>query len=111
MRNPGTGNIKKALETVLKQAFSKQNGARENVPKSLILFANKKADTSNVSEYVKQIRNAGVDLTIVAIDGDGKPFRTFVDDPNKLFVFKSVDDIDKLTDKVTDATLPGKIFS
>lgn len=110
MQNPGVGiNLKKALQLVLQSGFTAENNARENAPKALILFVNKNADVTNVDDEIDRIKANGVDLIIVAINGDGKPFRAFVH-PKKLFVFENADDVDKLVDPVVTESLPGNIL-
>lgn len=108
MNNPGKGrNLKAALDKVLTSVYTTTNGARENVSKSLVLFVHKDADTSDISGNIDKIKKEEIDLIIVAINRDGKPFTTFVDDPKKLIVLENVDDLTKSIDDVSKATLPG----
>lgn len=108
MNNNGVGkNPKKAINVILESVFSISNGARVGIPKSLILFIGEQGDISTLKEDIDKIKARGVNLIIVAIDGDGKSFRTFVDDPNKLFVFENTDNVYKLVDPVVAKTLPG----
>lgn len=103
-------NPDKALDLLKSKVFTTSNGARNNAPKSVILFINKDADTSNLNKNIESLRKDGVNLIIVAIDGDGKPFRRFVDDPSKLFVFNNADNTKNLISPVVDATLPGMLI-
>lgn len=109
MKNPGAAtSMQQTLKIIANDVYSGDNGARQNVPKTLVLFVSGNVNMANFKENVDKIKKNSVNLIIVVIDGDGKPFRAFVDDPSKLFVFENIDDVDKLIDPVVVKSLPGK---
>lgn len=64
----GTSQIKKALETALREGFSSENGARPDAPKTLILITDgKSAGEASLQGAVLALRKSGVVVHVVGI--------------------------------------------
>ena len=60
-------NLKKALEVARDELFGLENGARRNVPKTLVLFVDKNPEGELLPIVAKELKNSGVRIVVVAV--------------------------------------------
>ena len=109
--NPPFGsNLNGALQLARTSLFSEENGARANVPKTLVIFVNKKlasADVSSLGTEARALRAAGVKMVLIGVgdDVDKDAMRDFFD---VWFFPDDLPALDRLVYPVVIASLPGK---
>ena len=105
-------NVLKALEIARDDLFSIKNGARRDVPKSLIVFIDKtEARDQRLGDTANQLKDKGVKVIVIAIgpEVDKKDAVGIASDPKDVI---SLSDPSKLTEDVTSKavaqSIPGK---
>ena len=110
LRNPGDGNrLDKAIELVRNDLFTRPNGARNNAPKTVVIFMNKKADISSLTEAQKS-KDSGVKIVVVGYgeDIDKEELRSISSGKDLTYMLTDSDDVIKrVASSVAKNTLPG----
>ena len=106
-------NVLRALEVARDDLFSTKNGARRDVPKTLIVFIDKaEVRDQRLEDTAKRLKDKGVKVIVIAIgpEVDKKVVARIVSDPNDVVSLpdpsKSAEDI---ISKATAQSLPGRI--
>ena len=113
IQNPRDGtDIGAALTLAQDALFSTINGARQGVPKSALLFVDKKAsgNTTKLIQLSKGMKDKNIKLVIVGIgtDLDRDELKPMAYDSNTIFFPSKLEEMGMLVKPVTKAILPGK---
>lgn len=109
--NPRFGtNLNAALQLARTTLFSEDNGARPDVPKSLVIFVNKKvakADVSSLGSEARALQSRGVKIILVGVGGNvgRKPWEDIFD---YWFFPDDLPSMDRFIHPIVIASLPGK---
>ena len=114
LRYPGDGaNLRKALEVARDQLFSVTQGARRNVPKTLIVFVDKKSSSvpAELSSVVESLRTKRIKIIAVGIgdEVDPKELQILADDKDALFFPPTLEELERQVIPVVEASQPGKL--
>ena len=112
LRSPSDGNrVDKALDLARTDLFNVRNGARQGVPKTLLVFTNKEADL-NPGMAAEKLRSMGVKIIVVGVGGKiGKDqVEGLVKDDNQIFLATTPESATNMVAEIAKTTLPG-IFS
>ena len=66
-------NLQKALEVARDELFTLENGARRNIPKTLVVFFDGNPADSSLPFIAKELKDSGVKIIVIAI-GSGSAF-------------------------------------
>ena len=114
VRNPGNGaNIGAALQLARTSLFSQENGARDKVQKTLVIFANEKFGGNNaeIQTELQALRAAGIRIVIVGIGGNvDKKQVNEIASHNAVFFPLLLEEMDLYLYPVYRATLRGEPF-
>lgn len=66
-------NLRKAFEVARDELFALSNGARRNVPKTLVVFIDKTPRDPGLSAVAKELKTAGVKIVVVALGSEVDP--------------------------------------
>ncbi len=111
-RRRGGSDIIKGLEMVRDQLFTERNGARRNVPKTLIVFIDDKPRSDNevkqVARLARDLREKEVKIIAIGVgsDVDKRLLTSLTTD--KIFYPPTLSSVDDISTGVTEATKPGK---
>lgn len=110
---PGN-SLGKALQVARDKLFSEQYGARRSVPKTLVVFVDKKFDdmpAEKVGRIVKDMVDAGIKIVVVALGSevDKKQVSAIATDASTLFEPPKLEATEEITRQVTEAAKPGEI--
>ena len=114
IRYPGDGaNLRKALEVARDQLFSVTQGARRNVPKTLIVFVDKKSSSvpAELSSIVESLRTEEIKVIAVGIGDEVDPneLQILADNNDALFFPHTLEDLERQVIPVVEASQPGKL--
>ena len=112
IRIPGDGNnLKRALEVARDRLFVEKLGARRNVPKTLILFTNKKLLNlpSELAIIASSLEKRGIKIVVVGIGSevDKKQLAKLAEDKNTFFFPPSLEEMERNVLPVVEASKPG----
>ncbi len=105
-------DIIKGLRMVRDELFNEGNGARRNVPKTLIVFVDKKLSSDNevkqVAKLVRDLREKEVKIIGIGIgkEVDKRLVTSLTTDST--FFPPTLESIDDISTGVTEASKPGK---
>lgn len=94
-----TTRIDKALKLARKELFAVENGARQNVPKFVILLTDgsqtKDADAVDPALIAEQIRKSGVKMVVIGIGRsiNGSELLNIAKEKSSLFLAKDFDEL------------------
>ncbi len=109
----GGSDIVKGLEMVRDQLFNERNGARRNVPKTVIVFVNRRLRSDNearqVARIARDLREKGVKIIAIGIgkEADKRLVTSLTND--KTFYPPNLDSVDDVLTGVTEASKPGML--
>ena len=102
-----------ALQLVNDTVFAPENGARSNVPKSVIMFVDKKdvGDSGTINELAKQFKEEGTKLVIIGMgkDVDKDALKPLVHNNGAIFFPPNLEEVKRLLDPIVAALKPGKL--
>ncbi len=106
------GDVIKGLEMVRDQLFNERYGARRNVPKTLIVFVDKRlrseSEVKQAVRLARDLREKGVKITAIGIGSevDKKLLTSLTND--KIFHPPTLESVDDVLTGVSEASKPGK---
>ena len=109
LRNPGDGSrVDKALNIARTNLFLESNGARNAIPKTLVVFLNRKADISPLAEANK-LREHGVKIIPVGIGKkiDQDDIISLSESSDNIFAARDPTEAMKTAAGASKATFPG----
>ena len=114
IRYRGDGaNLREALEVARDQLFSVTQGARKNVPKTLIVFVDKKSSSvpAELSSVVESLRTKRIKIIAVGIgdEVDPKELQILADDNDALFFPPTLEELEHQVIPVVEASQSGKL--
>ena len=112
IRIPEDGNnLTRALEVARDQLFTEKLGARRNVPKTLILFTNKKSSNlpSELANIASSLGKRGIKIVVVGIGSevDKQQLAKLAEDKNTFFFPPSLEKMERNVLPVVEASKPG----
>ena len=114
VRNPANGaNIGAALQLARTSLFSQENGARDKVQKTLVIFASEKFGGNNAEIHteLQALKAAGIRIVIVGIGGNvDKKQANEIASHNAVFFPPLLEEMDPYLYPVYRATLRGEHF-
>ena len=103
-----------ALQLVNDTVFAPGNGARSNVPKSIVMFVDKKdiADSRVINELAKRLKEEGTKLVIIGMgnDVDKDALKPLVHNNGAVFFPPNLDEVQRIVDPVLAALKPGNVI-
>lgn len=113
-RQSDGSNILKALEVAESDLLSENMGARRNIPKALIIFANSAGGKQKEVELLSQkLKDKGINMIVIYIGSDdpSNSLSGIASDPSKLIPLQAlVKDEDKALPILVSKSLPGMFF-
>lgn len=110
-RRSDGNNVLKALQAARDDLFSIKNGARRNVPKTVVVFATEtECKNVRVEDTAQQLKDIGIDVMVVAIGPDAqvKHLSGIASTPSKLVIVEDpIKDFDAALEKVALQSKPG----
>ena len=107
-------NVRKALQVARDELFSLANGARRNIPKTLILFASEtEGKDSTIDGVAKQLKDNGVNVIVLALGSNVKKqdLSGIASDPSKLITLKDpTKELSDVIPRIDSKSLPGINF-
>ena len=112
-RRRAGNNLVRGLEVARDRLFDEKNGARRNVPKTLIVFVDKKSSNEEIvkmATVAKQLQDSGVKLIVIGIGSkvDKKQLSAVASDSTTLFKPPTLESLENVLSKVAEASRPGK---
>ena len=108
----GSSNAASALLLVNDTVFAPGNGARLNVPKSVIMFVDTKdiGDSRVINELAKRFKEEDTKLVIIGMgkDVDKDALKPLVHNNGAIFFLPNLEEMQKIVDPVVAAIKPGK---
>ena len=111
MLNPGGGNLYDALLVVRDQLLNSQNGARDSIPKSVLVFLdNQPSQESDLKKIFQEFHDNNIKVIVVALGSniDGDKVKDLLPDSDAWFFPEDLDELTRKIKPIMDATLPGK---
>ena len=106
-----SSNISSALGVIDRIVFSNQQGARPNVPKSILVFVDKKnVDNERVlTGLAKKFKDKGTKLVVIGLgdDVDKDALRPLVHNNGAIFFPPTLAELDRVIQPVVAALSPG----
>ena len=103
-----------ALQLVNDTVFAPGNGARSNVPKSIVMFVDKTdiGDSRIINELAKQFKEEGTKLVIIGMgkDVDKDALKPLVHNNGAIFFPPNLDEVQRFVDPVLSALKPGNLI-
>ena len=110
MFNKDTCNLTKALEIARNTLFAETNGARRNVPKTLILFIDETMSNLPLTalDAAQRLKDDGIKVVVIALNSkvDPKTLNALAD-KGALFLPSSLEEMERQVIPVVQAVLPG----
>ena len=107
-----SGYSASALQLINDTAFAPGNGARLDVPKSIIIFVDKKdiGDSRVINELAKQFKEEGTKLVIIGIGKDvhKDALKPLVHNNGAIFFPPNLEEMQRIVDPVVAAIKQGK---
>ena len=112
MRNYNDSNdMSSALKLVKNYVFSKDQGARLNVPKSILMFVDKKntGDSKQLNHLAAQFKKEGTKLIVIGLgeEVDKKALKPLVHKNGAIFFPPALDELERITEPVYKILKPG----
>lgn len=110
IQNENTGfDLNKALQIARTNLFSTDNGARFDVPKSLVVFVNGKTDgdPSGLAMQAKALQQVGIKIILIGLKDDSDP-NVFEDIVDVFFFPEDLTSLTVLLRPIIQSTLPGE---
>ena len=103
-----------ALQLVNDTVFAPRNGARLNVPKSIVMFVDKKdiGDSRIINELAEQFKEEGAKLVIIGMgkDVDKDALKPLAHNNGAIFFPPNLDEVQRIVDPVLAALKPGNLI-
>ena len=110
MFNKDTCNLTKSLEIARNTLFAETNGARRNVPKTLILFIDETMSSLPLTalDVAQRLKDDGIKVVVIALNSkvDPKTLNALAD-KGALFLPSSLEEMERQVIPVVQAVLPG----
>lgn len=105
-------NLLKGLQVARDKLFNEEYGARRSVPKTLLVFVDKKsskAELEKMAIVAKQLHDAGVKIIVVVIgrEVDDKLLSPVISDGTGIVKSTNADSLKDVLPKIIDLTKPG----
>ena len=113
LANPGSGNnMGAALQMARSSLFSQDNGAREGVPRSLVVFVSEKfsGNPAELGSEARALKEAGVKIIAVGLGSEinKDDVASLASDNDAVFFPPSLEEMDFYLYPIVQASLPSK---
>ena len=107
-----SSDMSSALKLVKNYVFSEDQGARPNVPKSILMFVDKKntGDSKVLNELAEQFKRDGTKLVVIGLgdEVDKEALKPLVHKNGAIFLPPTLNELRKITEPVYGTLKPGK---
>ena len=106
-----SSDLSSALQMVESYVFSKDQGARPNVPKSILMFVDKKnrGDSKVLNQLAVQFKKEGTKVVIIGLgdEVDKEALEPLTHKNGAVFFPPTLDELERITEPVYETLTPG----